>query len=77
MGGGRALGERQHLLPIDQPGSSAFFFFFFFFFLAVPAACAILVPPPGIELAPSAVRAQGPNHWTAREIPGSSAFRGN
>ena len=33
----------------------------------------ILVPGPGIEPAPSAVKAQSPNHWTAREFP-SFAF---
>ena len=36
-------------------------------------ACGILVPRPGIKPAPSAVKAQGPNHWTAREIPVSSS----
>ena len=29
----------------------------------------ILVPQPGIKLAPHAVEAQSPNHWTTREIP--------
>ena len=33
------------------------------------AACGILVAQPGIEPAPSAVTAQIPNHWTAREFP--------
>ena len=32
-------------------------------------ACGILVPSPGIEPRPSAVKAQSPNHWTARELP--------
>ena len=32
-------------------------------------ACAILVPQPGIEPAPLVVKAQSPNHWTAREFP--------
>ena len=27
------------------------------------------IPQPGIEPSPSAVRAQSPNHWTARELP--------
>ena len=31
-------------------------------------ACGILVPQPGIETAPSAVKALSPNHWTAREF---------
>ena len=33
------------------------------------AACGILVLRPGIEPQPSAVKAQSPNHWTAREFP--------
>ena len=32
-------------------------------------ASGILVPLPGIEPAPSAVKAQSPNHWTDREFP--------
>ena len=32
-------------------------------------AYGILVPQPGIKAGPSAVRAQNPNHWTARELP--------
>ena len=31
--------------------------------------CGILVPRSGIEPGPSAVKAQSPNHWTAREFP--------
>ena len=31
-------------------------------------ACRILVPQPGIEPGPLAVKAQRPNHWTAREF---------
>ena len=45
---------------------------FVFVFLAV--ACGILVPGPGIEAAPSAVKARSPNHWTAREFPGTGMF---
>ena len=37
-------------------------------------ACGILVPQPGIEPAPSAVKAQSPHHWTARDFPPSSFF---
>ena len=33
-------------------------------------ACGILVPRPVIEPGPSAVKAWGPNLWTAREFPG-------
>ena len=32
-------------------------------------ACQILVPRPGIEPGPSAVEAQSPDPWTAREVP--------
>ena len=32
--------------------------------------CGIFVSQPGIKLEPSAVKAQSPNHWTAREFPG-------
>ena len=42
---------------------------FFFFFGRTHEACGILVPQPGIERRPSAVKAQGPNHWTTREFP--------
>ena len=37
-------------------------------------ACGILVPPREIEPRPSAVRAQSPNHWTAREFPSLLVF---
>ena len=40
----------------------------FFFWLHHPA-CGILAPQPGIEPAPSAVKAGSPNHWTSREFP--------
>ena len=39
------------------------------FFWLLCTACGILVPQPGIEPETSAVKAQSPNHWTAREIP--------
>ena len=50
----------------------AFFLFFVFVFWLHSEACRILVPQPGIEPAPSAVRVQSPNHWTAREFPVAS-----
>ena len=43
----------------------SFFLSFFFFGLT---ACGILVPQPGTEPGPSAVKAQSPKHWTAREF---------
>ena len=45
------------------------YIFFFFFFWLHRVACGILVPQPGIEPVPSAVKVQGPNHWTVREFP--------
>ena len=35
----------------------------------------LLVPLPGIEPVPSAVKAQSPNLWTAREFPGNVLFK--
>ena len=32
-------------------------------------ACGILIPQPGIKPMPSTVKAQSPNHWTARKFP--------
>ena len=42
-----------------------------FFFLVVPCGLWDLCSPTrdGIETRPSAVRAQSPNNWTAREFP--------
>ena len=45
-----------------------------FVFFACHVACRILVPRPGIKPRPSAMKAQSPNHWTAREFP-SYAFK--
>ena len=42
--------------------------FYLFIFWPHLAACGILVSP-GIEPVPPAVKAQSPNHWTAREFP--------
>ena len=33
-------------------------------------AYKVLVPQPAIKPGPLAVKAQSPNHWTAREFPG-------
>ena len=47
-------------------------FFFFFFWFVLVFGCHVwladLVPQPGIELGFTAVKAQSPNHWTAREV---------
>ena len=40
----------------------------FFFGCTAGEACVTLVPPPGVEPGPSAVKAQSPNHWTARTV---------
>ena len=45
-----------------------FHFYLFIYFWPCSAACGILVPWPGIEPAPSAVKARSPNHWTTREL---------
>ena len=44
-------------------------FYFYLVFWPCRAACGILVPQPGIEPAPSAVKAWSPAHWTARKFP--------
>ena len=41
----------------------------YFFFWLHHTTCGILVPRPGIDSGPSAVKAQSPSHWTAREFP--------
>ena len=40
-----------------------------YLFWAHHTACGILVPQPGIEPRPFGMKAQSPNHWTAREFP--------
>ena len=50
------------------------FFCSFVVFWLCRTACGILVPLSGIEPGPSAVRAQSPNHWTAREFPIALVF---
>ena len=48
---------------------------FLFFFLPYHLAYGILVPQPGIEPMPPDLGAQSLNHWTTKEIPGSSSWR--
>ena len=48
--------------------------FCLFVFWPCCVACGILVPPPGIELEPSAVKAQSPDHWTAKKSPRNTVF---
>ena len=43
--------------------------FFCLFFWLHHMACRILVPQPGTEPGLSTVKSQGPNHWTAGELP--------
>ena len=47
----------------------SFFFLFILFYFFCSAAYGVLVPRLGIEPGPLAVRAQSPNHWTARGLP--------
>ena len=42
---------------------------FLFFFCTCSMACGILVSDQGFESGPSGVKAQSPNHWTARKFP--------
>ena len=49
--------------PLRHQGSPSLGFFFSFVFWFLAAA------RPGIEPAPSAVKARSSNHWTARELP--------
>ena len=51
-----------------------FFKIYFLIFWLRHAPCGILVPQPGIEPVPRALEVQRLNHWTAREVPGSSSF---
>ena len=44
------------------------------FFWPHLTACGILVPWPGIELGPSAKKAQSPDYWTTREFPKQSFY---
>ena len=50
------------------------FFFFFFFSGCAMQFLEILVPWPEIEPMASKVKAWGPNHWTTREVPGSTFY---
>ena len=54
---------RRILYCLSYPGSSEN--------LATQKFYRILVLQPGIETAPLAVKAQNPNHWTAREFQGN------
>ena len=47
---------------------------FLFVFWPCCVACGILVPLSGIELEPSAVKAQSPDHWTAKKSPRNTVF---
>ena len=42
------------------------------FFFPTPHTVGILAPLTGIEPTPPALEGQSLNHWTAREIPGTS-----
>ena len=61
------LRDANHLF-MESMKQMALLFFHYFFWLSC-SACEILVPWPGTELAPLAVKAPSPNHWTTREFP--------
>lgn len=46
-----------------------FSYYIFFLFWPCHTACGILVPKAGIEPAPFALEAQGPEHWNIRKVP--------
>ena len=62
------VGVKWHLIVV------VFFLSLSYFFLAMPWACGILIPWPGIEPGSLAMKAQNPNHWTAREFPPNYSF---
>ena len=71
----RALGVELGVLGVHTClpwtpllGTKSHFPFFSFFILLHHTACGILVPWPGFEPGPSAVKAQSPSHWSAREF---------
>ena len=70
---GPAAPSQPAPLPLKQMFLDMHLFFVvvvvFGFFWPCRVACGILVPRPGIELGPSAVKTQSPNHWTSREFP--------
>ena len=47
----------------------------FFFFWPCHTAYRILIPQSGLEPRATAVKAQSPNHWTAREFPQTNLFK--
>ena len=71
-----------HLLPFYLPQSDGTgchdlhfnieFQAVFFFFFPYHVACGILVPWSGIQVGPSAMKLQSPNHWT----PSTFCWRG-
>ena len=51
---------------------TAGFFYFSFIFWPCYVACGVLVLWSGVEPGPLTMKAQSPNHWTAREVPQDS-----
>ena len=58
----------KRLLAIFCLFSHILFTYVFIYFWHHHAVCGILAPRPGTELTPLAMKAQSPNHWTAREL---------
>ena len=69
---GSVLFHKSHQCHFLLNGLQWLLIEFAFFFLAMSQVSGILVRPPWMELMPSAVEAQSPNHWKAREVPGFS-----
>ena len=61
-------------LLLTFPLSSEYKKIFFFGGELWHVACRISVPWPGNEPSPLTMRAQSPNHWTARELPGQISW---
>ena len=70
---GESLGKRIVLGGVGKSKENCQSGFIFFLLLFWPGcvACGILVPRVGIEPMFPAVEMWSPNHWTAREVPGS------
>ena len=62
-------GHGRERATTQKPCTFRFKFILFFFFLAAPHGLRGLSSPTRGQTRPSAVKAWGPNHWTAREFP--------
>ena len=60
---------RSLVIPSCKTGWPILSFKFIYLFILAAAAHRIPAPQPGTEPMPSAVKAQSPSRWTAREPP--------